>query len=223
MESTRFCVTIFVSLSYQQMMSPKFSGSLIVLMPALIVVLGVALYTSTVIGSYVNNWRGSFHYSCPRGKVIQGVSSVYSNHDRRWSFSCASAPNSASPTSCILNNYPNTWRRPMNFRCPNNYVITGVLGYPSSTSRDRRLKFKCCKHSGYRTTQCRWTYYRNNFQSFLTYSVPSNKVLAGWASVFSSTVGDRRHKFLECSYAQPAQEFLRVLHGVRRRWGLTRH
>ena len=37
---------------------------------------------------YTNDWRGFMKVECPDGNVIAGISSTFSNYDRRYKFQC---------------------------------------------------------------------------------------------------------------------------------------
>ncbi|KAK3784011.1 hypothetical protein RRG08_025206 [Elysia crispata] len=165
--------------------------------------LTIGLYT-VVASAYVNNWDQPLLYACHGGQVLKSVHSVHNNRaeDRRWRFTCGSAPAGGNPTSCYWTGYVNGWDEPVSFMCPADYMIAGVQSYHSNGAEDRRIKFKCCKHNGYKTYSCSLTSYLNGWDRPLDFTVPGDKVLAGWASVHSNGAEDRRHKMLVCSYGR---------------------
>ena len=168
-------------------------------------VVALVLVLARSTSAYVNAWDQPVLYSCTNGKILKSVQSIHSNgaEDRRWQFTCGSAPSNASPNSCYwTSSYVNTWDEPISFMCAADHVITGVSSYHSNGAEDRRYKFKCCKHQGYKTYSCSLTSYLNNWDARLSYSVPAGKVIAGWASWHSNGSEDRRHKMLTCSYGR---------------------
>ncbi|GFR61598.1 hemagglutinin/amebocyte aggregation factor [Elysia marginata] len=167
-------------------------------------VLALVVAFAAGVNSFVNNWDQPLLYACHGGQVLRSVYSIHNNgaEDRRWRFSCGAAPSSASPNNCFWTDYVNTWDEPVSFMCPANNVIAGIQSYHNNGAEDRRTKFKCCSQSGYKTYSCSLTSYLQEFDRPLDYTVPNDKVLAGWASVHSNGAEDRRHKMLVCSYGQ---------------------
>ncbi|RUS80537.1 hypothetical protein EGW08_011677 [Elysia chlorotica] len=172
---------------------------------ALLAVSTTLLSPAAASADFINDWDEPLLFACHSGQVLNGVHSVHSNRaeDRRWRFTCGSAPSGATPTQdCHWTDYMNGWDEPVSFMCPADHVIVGVQSYHDNHREDRRTKFKCCKHQGYSTYSCSLTQFRNEWDRPLDYGVTGNRVLVGWASVHSNSREDRRHKFLECSYAQ---------------------
>ncbi|RUS82288.1 hypothetical protein EGW08_009966 [Elysia chlorotica] len=167
------------------------------------VALVLALYSAGA-AAFVNGYDQPLLYACHGGQVLKSVYSEHSNgaEDRRWRFSCGPAPNGASPGACHWTDYVNNWDEPISFMCPANYAIAGIQSYHSNGAEDRRMKFKCCTHSGFKTYSCSLTAYLNGWDRPLDYTVPGGQVLAGWASVHSNGAEDRRHKMLVCNYGQ---------------------
>ncbi|RUS82355.1 hypothetical protein EGW08_009870 [Elysia chlorotica] len=171
--------------------------------PALVAALCLTLHTSDVHASYANRWDKEFRFECPEGEVLRNVLSVHSNlmEDRRFMFSCGAAPFGGRPSTCKwTHDYVNDFDEPINFMCEPDAVLTGVDSINSNDHQDRRMKFKCCKATGYKTASCGLTPYLNAWDSMMTYNVPPGKVLTGWFSVHSDGAQDRRHKMLFCNY-----------------------
>ena len=179
---------------------PRFSVSLAMQLSVAAVV--DALSVVSGIDGYINSWDQPFLFACHNGEVLTRVYSYHSNgaEDRRWSFSCGSAPGGASPYDCYWTNYVNTWDEPINFMCSMDYVIAGIQSYHWNEAEDRRFKFKCCKDSSYETYSCSLTGYLQSWDQTLDYTVPSGKVLVGWFSVHWNHAEDRRHKMMTCYY-----------------------
>ncbi|GFO25163.1 hemagglutinin/amebocyte aggregation factor [Plakobranchus ocellatus] len=139
-------------------------------------------------GQFVNDWDRPFTFQCRHGYVLKSVYSEHSNHkeDRRWAFRCSRAPNGAFPTRCYWTGYVNYWDAVMNYVCNRDFVIAGVHSVHDNRREDRRFRFKCCSHHGFRTHSCTLTPYINRWDLPLSYVVPSGQVFAGWASVHSN-------------------------------------
>ena len=178
-------------------MSPRVPPSLAML--ALVIALAVG-----AASAFDNDWDEPLLEDCPSGHVIRTIYSVHSNRreDRRWRINCKPAPSGANPTSCFWTGYVNNFDEPVSSMCSANHVISGIQSYHSNRHEDRRIRFKCCQRSGYRTYSCALTPYLNNYDDKLNYSVPQGKVLAGWVSIHSNRAEDRRHKMLVCSYGK---------------------
>ncbi|KAK3737721.1 hypothetical protein RRG08_017295 [Elysia crispata] len=155
-----------------------------------LVLAAALLYTATVNGSYINNWDEPLLFACHNGQVMRSIHSVHSNsaEDRRWRFTCGSAPSGASPTQgCHWTGYTNAWDEPVSFMCPEDHVIVGIQSYHDNHR--------------YRTFSCGLSQYLNEWDRPLDYTVGSDKVLVGWTTAHSNRREDCCHKFLACSYA----------------------
>ncbi|GFO09206.1 hemagglutinin/amebocyte aggregation factor [Plakobranchus ocellatus] len=171
---------------------------------ALSVALAIAFYSSGTNGQFINGYDQPFLHACNGNQVLKSVYSVHSNgaEDRRWRFTCAAAPNGASPSNCYWTDYVNTWDQPISFMCNSDYVISGLQSYHSNGAEDRRFKFKCCKHEGYKAYSCSITSYLNSWDRVLNYNVPNGRVIVGTASEHSNGAEDRRYKFISCQYGR---------------------
>ena len=130
------------------------------------------------VARYQNAFDGNLYVDCHNKQAIYAVQSYHSNHheDRRWHFMCKKVAVS-SFSHCYWTGYENKFDQPLSFRCPANYVMTGVSSYHSNRKEDRRWRFKCCSASGYKTKNCRLTGYINNWDGYMNYH--SHSVFVG--------------------------------------------
>lgn len=85
---------------------------------------------------YINNFRQTILFQCGANKYMAGVYSYHDNskEDRRWVFTCCSAP-SYITSECRLTNYMNSLDQQMNFIAQTGEVITGAFSYYSTGTR----------------------------------------------------------------------------------------
>ena len=96
-------------------------------------------------GCLQNCYDGALNVQCNSRSAFYRVRSYHKNcrEDRIWQWYCRTiAKNSFS--YCIWYWYQNDWDQPLMFRCPANYVMTGVYSYHDNGKEDRRWRFKCC-------------------------------------------------------------------------------
>ncbi|RUS79425.1 hypothetical protein EGW08_012802 [Elysia chlorotica] len=183
-------------------MSLRFQPSL----SALALVVALATFCLGAVKAdeeFANDWDAELNFECPAGQFISSVYSVHNNvkEDRRWRFGCQQPPYGAFRTACTWTaDYVNNWDEAVSFMCPAHYAIAGVQSVNSNAHEDRRMKFKCCKPYGYKTLGCELTPFLNDFDAELNFTMPNNKILAGWFSLHSNKYEDRRHKMLSCIY-----------------------
>ena len=100
-----------------------------------------------IAGYWQNDLDSNLYVNCHNKQAIYGVQSYHTNHheDRRWHFNCKDLAVSAiTHYICHWTGYKNEFDEPLSFRCPVNYVMTGVSSYHSNHHEDRRWRFKCC-------------------------------------------------------------------------------
>ena len=92
--------------------------------------------TCTKTSSYINNFRDAISFMCSKNQYLGAVESYHDNskEDRRWKFTCCSAPSYATK-DCRLTDYVNHLDRKMDFQASEGEVITGVVSYYSTGTR----------------------------------------------------------------------------------------
>uniref|UniRef100_A0A8C4X1U0 Si:dkey-14d8.7 n=2 Tax=Eptatretus burgeri TaxID=7764 RepID=A0A8C4X1U0_EPTBU len=162
---------------------------------------GLVLMVTMGVSLRINDWDGVMHFHCP---VYQSISRLQSNHsncreDRVWDTECKNTFNKRkSRPICYETNYVNWFDERILFKCPPNWVISGLHSYHDNKREDRRWRFRCCKQEGVNLHSCKWTGYLNNWDMPLTWSTSSNEFLAGVNSIHNNLKEDRRWKFLSC-------------------------
>ena len=80
--------------------------------------------------SYVNQFHEYISYMCGKNQYIGGVESYHDNskEDRRWKFTCCSAPSQATK-DCRLTGFVNSPNVNMEYQANDGEVITGVFSY----------------------------------------------------------------------------------------------
>ncbi|KAK3731290.1 hypothetical protein RRG08_025832 [Elysia crispata] len=171
---------------------------------AVALVLIVFLNPAEAEHDLVNNWQSSFTFECPSAQVLASFYSVYSNTyvDRRWKFTCKSAPEGAFPITCQWSDVTVFQNMVMSHTCPDNYVLAGLQSKYDTQRDTRSMKFKCCTDPAYRTSSCYLPPYGNQWEETLDYQVPARMVAAGTFSLHSDQLQDRRYGFFICSYGR---------------------
>ncbi|GFN99546.1 hemagglutinin/amebocyte aggregation factor [Plakobranchus ocellatus] len=107
----------------------------------LMVTLAVALSAAGASGGFQTDWDQPFLYACQEGEVLKSLYSVHDNRkeDRRWRFSCGTAPDGASLQTCFWTGYVNDWDEPMSFQCPSDYAVAGLQSYHWNKKEDRKF------------------------------------------------------------------------------------
>ena len=96
--------------------------------------------------SYINQFQEFISFMCGKNQYIGAVESYHENskEDRRWKFTCCSAPSQAT-RDCRLTDYVNNLDGIMDFQASNGEVITGVFSYYSPGARlANTLHTGCC-------------------------------------------------------------------------------
>ena len=131
-------------------------------------------------GCLQNCYDGALNVQCNSRSAFYRVRSYHKNcrEDRIWQWYCRTiAKNSFS--YCIWYWYQNDWDQPLMFRCPANYVMTGVYSYHDNGKEDRRWRFKCCYASKHYTRNCRISSYVNSWDGDMDYSTYSGYAFVG--------------------------------------------
>ncbi|KAM8974487.1 hemagglutinin/amebocyte aggregation factor-like [Pelodytes ibericus] len=132
---------------------------------------------------WVNEFDRDFEFVCPHRQSISSIISVHQDtyEDRRWDYTCK--PTFSQLGECYWTPYVNCFDGEINFTCPFGSVISGMHSYHRNYEEDRRWKYYCCTGSQtYYTKSCHWTYYVNNFDSYMHWQVPEHFFLVGISS-----------------------------------------
>ncbi|XP_055793758.1 hemagglutinin/amebocyte aggregation factor-like isoform X2 [Salvelinus fontinalis] len=146
-----------------------------------------------------NRYDQPLHFNCPSRKSISHINSQHVNYyeDRVWDFECKDT--FVSEPECHWSPYVNDFDQEFSFKCPNNYVLTGVNSYHSNYHEDRRWKFYCCRVNSYCNQNCQWTSYVNYFDEVISWQVPGLNYLVGAGSYHSNYYEDRRWRYQYCT------------------------
>lgn len=95
--------------------------------------------------SYINQFQEFISFMCGKNRYIGAVESYHENskEDRRWKFTCCSAPLQAT-RDCRLTDYVNNLDGVMDFQASDGEVITGVFSYYSPGARLNTLHTGHC-------------------------------------------------------------------------------
>ena len=87
--------------------------------------------------NYINNFRDYISFMCGKDKYMAGVKSYHDNgkEDRRWEFTCCSAPSYITTHCRLTNGYVNSLDSPMDFTASAGEVFTGAFSYYSTGTR----------------------------------------------------------------------------------------
>ncbi|KAM9407149.1 hemagglutinin/amebocyte aggregation factor-like isoform 2-T2 [Salvelinus alpinus] len=153
----------------------------------------------TVKLRWENQFDQPLHFNCPSRQSISHINSQHDNsyEDRVWDFECKDT--FVSEPECHWSPYVNDLEQEFSFKCPNNYVLTGVNSYHSNPHEDRRWKFYCCRVNSYCNQDCQWTPYVNYFDEVISWQVPGLNYLVGAGSYHSNYYKDRRWRYQYCT------------------------
>ncbi|KAK3765272.1 hypothetical protein RRG08_062169 [Elysia crispata] len=152
---------------------------------------------------FINNWLQDVNFQCPANQMLSKMASIHNNfyEDRLWTFGCTPFSSVDQLGDCSWTvDYVNEWRMYTEYQCPLHAVLAGVHSTANRFYGDRRMKFRCCKFSGYILTHCQWSYYLNHYDRLLTFTLPSKMLPTRIKSNFKEGVEDRIFKMLICNY-----------------------
>jgi len=146
---------------------------------------------------YDEPWK----FECGDGKAIGYMRSTHDNkkEDRIWHFGCKSI---GSAGSCCFSGEVNEYDKPVEFKCPDNQVLSGISSKHDNRKEDRVWKFQCCDNK-VKLSQCISTGFINNYDEELKLSLSGSKVIHGVYSYHDNKKEDRRWKFLICMASTP--------------------
>ncbi|BFZ22664.1 hypothetical protein BsWGS_25703 [Bradybaena similaris] len=157
------------------------------------------LYTQASAGEWVNNYDEDAVIDCQGQQYLSYIGSVHrdSFEDRIWKFRCRPPPGEVY--DCDWTSYLNDFDNVLNFTCPGNFLINGMMSYNDNYYRDRRFLVKCCRIYPRSTTNCRFTArFVNDWDKEMNFTVPDGKCIKGVYSIHDNGKEDRRWKFNIC-------------------------
>ena len=143
---------------------------------------GLAVYWDPLHGMYhtCDTIHGEAIYS------VQSVKCSSCKEDPRWMWQCKTIVPGLAMSHCYWGNFQNQ-DKPFLFRCPVNYVLSGVHSVHSNKKEDRSWRFYCCIASGYCTNECYWSSFINNWDGGdMKYGAPYPWFLTGAQSYYSN-------------------------------------
>lgn len=151
---------------------------------------------------YVNKFDRPVRFTCPRGRALNFIASVHSNHheDRRFALACTSKAfhfRRSFKTRTL-----NRFDKPVSYSCPSGYVLTGVASYHHNYYEDRVWRVRCSQLiTGSFKKSCRWTSY-TNWDARWSVRAPKGSFITGMNSYHSNHYEDRRYRFEICSFSK---------------------
>ena len=187
-------------------MSPKFmfSWSLLVLVLASpLMVDGIVTFgNSPTNNKFINAYDREAKFECPLGQYLTGIHSAFNSYykDRRWNFHCSGFPKPGK-TTCVWSGWANNWDRKLNYKCPDDHLISGIHSQHRNRFEDRRTKFKCCKSANMKRTSCWYSNWTNPWKGTMKIQLKSwYELFGGMMSIHHNWTEDRRHKLLICNW-----------------------
>uniref|UniRef100_UPI00358FA083 hemagglutinin/amebocyte aggregation factor-like n=1 Tax=Myxine glutinosa TaxID=7769 RepID=UPI00358FA083 len=161
---------------------------------------GLVLLVTMGASVRINDWDGVMNYNCPPSQSISRLQSYHRNdkEDRVWDVNCKTTFGRESQPLCYETNYVNCFDEAIVFKCPPNFVISGLHSYHDNYTEDRRWRFTCCSQKGVTFNSCKWTEFLNEWDGPLKWTTPSNEFLVGVNSIHDNHKEDRRWKFQSC-------------------------
>lgn len=165
----------------------------------LVVILMTALVaTASALTLQQTSYDAPWHRECPQGHSISRLESWHNNfyEDRIWTITCLA--NGKIGTKERWSGSWTTYDHPFRHQCGGSEVLAGMKSVHSNWYEDRRWQFMC-RPISVPLINCRWnSFWVNDWDAPLDYSVPSNFVLSGVYSVHDNWRDDRRWKFRVC-------------------------
>ena len=195
-------------------MAPRATGAspLVYGIRALFMFPGDASCPSDGPATTINSYAGTVTHSTNRG-FLTTIRSSYSTsvRDRQWTVgNCAFS--ALSSLTCVETGYVNSYRGAFNFDCVRSYgpgyALSGMRSSFSSSYKDRRWRYTCCKmpRTDWIVSDCAETP-MNSVRNALSWNAPASTidktvVATGIYSLFDSSYNDRRWKVRYCTLRQ---------------------
>lgn len=159
----------------------------------------ICIWFNEAVTCWQNHYDENLKFSCPTNSVITTMVSIHSNYfgDRVWRFSC---DKKVKLGTSIWSYYRNDYGAYFEFRCPQNFVLTGMGGVHRNEGNDRRYKFRYSRILGKIQGSCKWTDYLNDLDRKLNYNVPCQYYITGIRSSFSKSHEDRQFFLRICKF-----------------------
>ncbi|XP_074654717.1 uncharacterized protein LOC141908521 [Tubulanus polymorphus] len=116
-----------------------------------------------------------------------------------WHFECENSGYVGN--DCTLSKLVNDYKRPINFTCRDDGLLTGVWSIHDNGKEDRIWKFRCCNLITKEATKCSNTGYWNKYDGELDYVADPGIGIRGLESVFDDWKNDRMWSIHICRYA----------------------
>ncbi|XP_034436944.1 uncharacterized protein LOC117759067 [Hippoglossus hippoglossus] len=148
-------------------------------------------------GEWDNEVGETLSRQCPSGQAVSSITSFHNNNinDRLWGITCKAFEETKA---CFWSDFVNDFRTPINFKCADNKVISGVYSSYSSSLTDRKWKFLCCSAPDVSLFNCQDEPVTNYWDEYFHWKVASNNYLTGVTSSFDTQTQDRRWSFSYC-------------------------
>lgn len=145
---------------------------------------------------YATTWHQTAKIECPKGEGMVGIRSAHDNHkeDRVFGYQCGKPDGPASFPEEQWSAVVNHGDHKVDYTCPNNGVLAGMLATYSGVHHDRNFQFLCRRQAGVVVTDVVTTSYMNGWDGKFKYLCPWGKVLVGMYSEHSNHHEDRRYK-----------------------------
>ncbi|XP_055078119.1 zinc metalloproteinase nas-30-like [Periophthalmus magnuspinnatus] len=149
-------------------------------------------------GEWDNQLGDVLSVTCVSGQAVSHVKSGESGADGRlWRVSCRAFQSDQTPL-CQWSAYLNDYQAALDYKCPDNRVISGVYAERSSVQKDRRWKVQCCSVQNFVTYNCKTTSPVNYWTEAFAMPIASGNYLTGIQSSYSAEFHDRRWSFTYC-------------------------
>ncbi|CAG5115563.1 unnamed protein product [Candidula unifasciata] len=151
-------------------------------------------------GQWVNDYHDDAVLDCRGNQLLSSIGSIHKNsyEDRLWKFQCRPAPGPVY--DCDWTSYLNEFDQVLNFTCPRDYLINGMMSYFDNLYKDRRFLVKCCRVYPRSTTNCHFTAkFVNDWDKEMNFSMLVGECIKGVYSVHDNRKQDRRWKFNICN------------------------
>ncbi|CAG5115564.1 unnamed protein product [Candidula unifasciata] len=150
---------------------------------------------------FVNDYDKDARLECLTNSILSYIGSIHENkyEDRIWEFACRPAPDTIS--GCYWTNYLNQFDKPLDYKCRGNEVLNGMMSYHDNRCEDRRFMVQCGRVANRSTRNCYQTFYVNDLDGVMTFSVPTGQVIKGVYSYHENKKEDRRWRFYLCDLA----------------------
>jgi len=148
---------------------------------------------------FVNRFHEKFVVQCTKGFAVSlfGSDFIEGKTDRRWSINCGrKLPGKLNQQQFFWSNYVNDHHKILNFHCPPQSVLSGMIGTYSEEFKDRRYRFRCTHTFRYRKQDCFWTKHINKYNkpSYVSIMKSRHYYFDGMVSFYNKRRNDRHFR-----------------------------